>query len=65
MDTTQAYTVPEFCQAHRFSKAFYYLLKQRGIAPREMHIGGRRLISKEAAAEWRRERELASETEAA
>ena len=52
-----AFTVPEFCEAHRISQAKYYEMKKEGWGPVEMEVGRRRLISCEAAAEWRRERE--------
>jgi predicted DNA-binding transcriptional regulator AlpA len=52
-----AYSVKEFCDAHGMSISFYYVLKKRKEAPREMRIGRRILISQEAAATWRAERE--------
>lgn len=51
-----AYTIAEFCAAHRISRAQYYVLKSKGRAPREMRSepnSGVR-ISREAAADWRR-----------
>lgn len=56
-----AYPIPEFCTRHGFSRATYYNLPadQR---PREMRVGARVLISREASAEWRRRMEcLAAE----
>ena len=55
-----AFTILEVCTAHRISRARYYELKQQGLAPVEMIVGRRRLISFEAAAQWRREREQAA-----
>jgi hypothetical protein len=55
-----AFTVPEFCDAHRISEAHYYELKKLGLGPVEMEVGRRRIISFESAAEWRRQREAAS-----
>lgn len=52
-----AYSVQEFCDAHGISQGFYYVLKRRGEAPREMQVGRRRMVSKEAGADWRRARE--------
>jgi hypothetical protein len=46
---THAFTVDEFCDAHRISKARYYELKLEGLAPDEMIVGRRRIISHEAA----------------
>jgi hypothetical protein len=52
-----AYTISEFCQAHRISVDFYFNLQRRGLGPKVMRLGRRTLISVEAAAQWRRERE--------
>jgi hypothetical protein len=60
MDTEQdAYGVEAFCKRHGFSRAYLYLLWRRGEGPRFMQVGTRRLISKEAAAEWRKTMERA------
>jgi hypothetical protein len=48
-----AFTIPEFCVAHRISTSFYFKLKQQGSGPAEMQVGTRRIISKESAAAWR------------
>lgn len=50
----QAFSIPEFCAAHRLSRAFLYQLMKDGRAPAFMKIGRRRLITVEAAADWRR-----------
>ena len=55
-----AFTIREFCEAHKISQAFYYIMKNEGWGPAEMHAGQRVLISREAAAEWRRAREAAA-----
>jgi predicted DNA-binding transcriptional regulator AlpA len=52
-----ALSIREFCRAHSISVAFFYKLKRQGEGPREMKLGGRRLITFESAAEWRRARE--------
>jgi predicted DNA-binding transcriptional regulator AlpA len=52
-----ALSIPEFCEAHGISEAFYYKLKRQGKGPREMKVGARTLITFESAAEWRRTRE--------
>jgi hypothetical protein len=57
-------TIPVFCKKNRISVAFYYKLKAQGKTPREMHLGNRRLITREAAARWRAEREAASTADA-
>jgi predicted DNA-binding transcriptional regulator AlpA len=50
-----ALTIPEFCQAHGISEAFYYELQKRGKGPLTMAVGRRRLISLEDAKRWREE----------
>jgi len=52
-----AYTIAEFCAAHRFSRSHYYNLKRRGLGPDETRLGDRVLITVEAAIRWRRQRE--------
>ena len=52
-----AFTIDEFCQSHRICKASFYNLRKAGCAPRIMKVGGRTLISVEAAADWRRQME--------
>ena len=58
--TTEVFTINEFCLAHRISRATFYNLRKSGQGPREMHVGVGVRISKEAAEEWRREREADS-----
>ena len=53
----ETFTVEEFCRAHRFGRAHFYELLKRGDAPACIKLGRRRLISKEAAADWRRQME--------
>lgn len=55
-----AFSIEEFCEAHGFSRATYFSQKRMGHGPREMRVGNRVLISIEAAADWRREREAAA-----
>ena len=57
---TLAMSIPQFCTAHNISEGFYYKLKKQKLNPREMKIGTRTLITFEAAAKWRAEREAAS-----
>ena len=57
-----AYTIREFCEAHRISKSTYYNLRKQGLGPdqcrgAELRPGGRVIITMEAAARWRRARE--------
>jgi hypothetical protein len=60
-----AFTIGEFCDAHRISPAKYFVMKREGWGPVEMSVGRRRLISYEAASVWRRQREQAAATETA
>jgi hypothetical protein len=55
-----AYSIREFCAAHRLSESMYFKLRNQGLGPDEMSVGSRRIISFEAAERWRREREAAS-----
>jgi len=57
-----ALSIPQFCEAHGISEGMFYKMKKqnRGLTPREMKIGTRTLITFEAAAKWRAEREAAS-----
>ncbi|MET4296685.1 hypothetical protein ABIB06_007476 [Bradyrhizobium sp. LB8.2] len=54
-----AYSVDELCARHRISIQLFY--KNRRQMPRTFKVGARVLISKEAAAAWRRECEQAAE----
>jgi hypothetical protein len=56
-----AYSIDEFCARHRISPQLFYKLKPKGLMPATFNIGARVLISKEAAAAWRRERETAAQ----
>ena len=46
-------TIAEFCDAHRISRAFFYELKKKGLAPRITLLGTKQLITNEDAARWR------------
>ncbi len=54
-----AYSVPEFCEAHRISRSLFYALKKEGDGPVTMKVRGRTIISNESAADWRRRMESA------
>jgi hypothetical protein len=56
----EAYTIPEFCRAHRLSESMYYKIRAAGLGPREMRALSKVTISVEAASDWRRERESKS-----
>ena len=55
--TMGAVSISTFCKAHGISRAHFYNLMKRGKAPRTLIVGRRRLVSVEAAAEWRRSME--------
>jgi hypothetical protein len=56
-----AYSIRQFCEAHGISVDTYFRMRRAGLGPATMKVGARTLISIEAAAAWRRERELAAE----
>jgi hypothetical protein len=56
-----AYNIEDFCRSHGISRRTFYSLIQSGKAPRLMRVGARVLISREAAADWRRDMEAGGE----
>jgi len=56
-----ALSIRQFCEAHNISVDTYFRLARVGNGPQTMRVGGRTLISIEAAAAWRRDRELATQ----
>ena len=62
--STGAVSIPTFCTAHGISRAHFYNLMKRGLAPRTFVVGRRRLVSDESAAAWRRSMELLADSEA-
>jgi hypothetical protein len=50
---TYAFTIQEFCDAHRISRAQYYELKKLGLGPREARALDKIIITRESATEWR------------
>ena len=55
-----AFTIPEFCRAHKISRGFFYTLRRRGLGPDVAELLGRRIITHEAATRWRKQRTSAS-----
>jgi hypothetical protein len=55
-----AFSIPEFCLRNSISSALFFKLAREGRDPRLMRVGRRTLITKEAAAAWRRDLEAAS-----
>jgi hypothetical protein len=52
-----ALSIRAFARAHGISCDTYYRMQRQGLGPATMKVGSRTLISVEAAAAWRRERE--------
>ena len=53
-----AYSIREFCEAHRISESFYFKIRALGLGPRESRTLDKVTISNEAAADWRASREI-------
>jgi predicted DNA-binding transcriptional regulator AlpA len=64
-DSKDAYSIAEFCTRHGISRAGFYKAVNAKQGPRLMKLGNRVMISREAAADWRREREKATKQETA
>ena len=58
-----AYGIQEFCTRHRISVQLFYKLKPQGLMPVTFNVGTRVLISREAAAAWRRTRETEAQAD--
>lgn len=58
--STEATSIQDFCAAHGLCRATFYNLKARGMAPKTMLVGRRRLVSTQSAAAWRRQMEEAA-----
>jgi hypothetical protein len=56
-----AFNITEFCHRHAISRGAFYNSVKNGTGPRLMRLGTHVLISREAAEQWRREREQVSE----
>jgi len=59
-DDKDADSIEEFCRRHSISPSFFFKLQSRGEAPVTIAVGKRRLVTREAARRWRRERERAA-----
>ena len=59
IDDTDSFGVAEFCRRHGFSTQLFYKFKSN--MPVTFRVGTRVLISREAAAAWRRKREAAGQ----
>ena len=56
----QAFTVDEFAEAFRLSRATVYNMWKDGTGPARMRVRGRVLISRDSADRWRRAIEAAA-----
>ncbi|CAG9245904.1 helix-turn-helix transcriptional regulator [Paraburkholderia unamae] len=45
-------TVQQLCDYYGFSKPLYYALKKKGLAPAELKVGNRTVITPEAERAW-------------
>jgi hypothetical protein len=57
---TQAFTVEEFAEAFRLSRATIYNLWRAGEGPVRMRVRGRVLISRDSADPWRQQVEASA-----
>lgn len=65
LDALDAFSVIQFCAKHGLSRGSFYNMRRKGIGPKELHILGRVLITRESAARWRYEREQITAAETA
>lgn len=56
-----ATSISVFCRRHGLSRATFYNLMKRSLAPEVMRVGARVLITNEAAAAWRLKMSASSE----
>jgi predicted DNA-binding transcriptional regulator AlpA len=56
----KSYSLDQWLSLHSLSRPFWYVLKQRGEAPRTFRIGRCVRISDEANTEWLKAREAES-----
>ena len=53
----EAYTIEQFCEAYQFSHTSFFKMKKAGRGPREIRVGKRVILTRQAIADWCRERE--------
>lgn len=51
-----AYSIKQFCKAYGISEAHYFRLREQGLAPEEIRLNTRVIISLEAAERWEKAR---------
>lgn len=52
MSSPASYTIPQWCAAYHISRGHYYALKEQGLAPGELRLGRRVIITRRAAEQW-------------
>jgi predicted DNA-binding transcriptional regulator AlpA len=52
MSLPVSYTIPQWCAAYHVSRAHYYTLREQGLAPQELKLGRRVIITRRAAEQW-------------
>jgi hypothetical protein len=59
IETTErrSHTIGQWCAMRSISRPFYYKLKAKGLAPREMRVLGKILITNDADSEWQHARQ--------
>jgi hypothetical protein len=57
-----SYTLDEWCERRRISRAMFYKLDEQGLAPQTHYVGAKRLISGEADRAWITAREAENQT---
>jgi hypothetical protein len=58
--TGPSFTINEWCRHRKISRAKFYELDKRGLAPKTHYIDSKRIISPIADVEWLRQREAES-----
>lgn len=58
-----AYTINKFCEAHGICRATFYNWRKQNLAPAQMRVGGRVLITFEAVLAWQRRMQERTATE--
>lgn len=54
----RGFTIDEFCFSNGFSRATYYNLKAKQLAPDEMRVLGKVIITEEASNKWRKQMKI-------
>jgi predicted DNA-binding transcriptional regulator AlpA len=61
-DIEKDFLIEEWCEKRRISRAYFYVLKKQGKGPRELRLGKKILITRQADLEWQRAREAEQAT---